>query len=937
MRRQAGTAARQGNRTVTDVGSASAEVHSSNIRVAVRVRPLNDRENSGNAKIVLKVPNEKLLIFDPKEDNTFFYHGVKQNNRDFTKKANRDVHFTFDRVFSDESNNQEVFEGTTKEVVDAVLEGFNCSVFAYGATGAGKTHTMLGTAENPGIIFLTVMELYRRMEDLRATKKFEVSVSYLEVYNENVRDLLAQSNFLSIRDNGNDGIAVTGLSLVKPNGADDLLSLLRYGNSNRTQHPTDHNAESSRSHAVFQVWVKQSDRVAGLSSNIKVAKMSLIDLAGSERGCATGHTGERFREGNNINRSLLALGNCINALAEGRRHVPYRDSKLTRLLQDSLGGNCKTVMIAAVSPSFSSFEDTYNTLKYADRAKNIKSNVKKNERSVTLHVTQYEKMISELRTALACSNEKVRSLEGTVQDFQQRQQQPPPETAEPEVCPKCLGVEPPPTEPSAPAVTPPLVPEELHRARNDLAALFHERREIQHKMAKLDQLESDFEQKIHSKQQVVDRVSHICLSNLRLEKLRSKLEREKNAQKPQRESLLHKKQELNKRLTLNAIQESNLSASIKQLVEGSSNPQLQQIVDDALRMKQLEVALQKCKDKNAHLNKSLQGHVEERARTESVLNQLMKTAKSLYLTLRMQSSVPEYMEEDFNNLVGLVEGGRSICWADQKEDGGKGVSEQEQKEAAEEVLGRVKETLTLSPLVESDVRLDVPPTSVLCTSRTSHSRASYVVVPAKSAAFSAPASPLPPAPPSTLDATVVLQTTNLDSTYTADVTEYILKNSSVEPAGPLPLADLPTNVPLQGSQTPNHVTCPDLANKENVTNGSKSNVGSKIPIGTPSKDSNRPQVARSGHLLSPPKLRRGHFFSKSSSDLSLTPRAGQKPVKQSNYMAATAASKMRQGLEHPFAEPAPPTLSVTNRFVANPFKKMKKSVSTMSLSSQSRR
>lgn len=141
--------------------------------------------------------------------------------------------------------------------------------------------------------------------------------------------------------------------------------------------------------------------------------------------------------------------------------------------------------------------------------------MKKNERSVTLHVTQYEKMISELRTALACSNEKVRSLEGTVQDFQQRQQQPPPETAEPEVCPKCLGVEPPPTEPSAPAVTPPLVPEELHRARNDWAALFHERREIQHKMAKLDQLESDFEQKIHSKQQVVDRVSHICLSNLR--------------------------------------------------------------------------------------------------------------------------------------------------------------------------------------------------------------------------------------------------------------------------------------------------------------------------------------------------------------------------------------------------------------------------------------
>ena len=123
---------------------------------------------------------------------------------------------------------------------------------------------------------------------------------------------------------------------------------------------------------VYQVWIKQSDRTA---LSVKMAKMSLIDLAGSERGCATGHTGERFREGNNINRSLLALGNCINALAEGRKHVPYRDSKLTRLLQDSLGGNCKTVMIAAVSPALSTFEDTYNTLKYADRAKNIKSNV----------------------------------------------------------------------------------------------------------------------------------------------------------------------------------------------------------------------------------------------------------------------------------------------------------------------------------------------------------------------------------------------------------------------------------------------------------------------------------------------------------------------------------------------------------------------------------
>ncbi|XP_048241459.1 kinesin-like protein KIF18A, partial [Haliotis rufescens] len=184
-----------------------------------------------------------------------------------------------------------------------------------------------------------------------------------------------------------------------PKNAEELLYMLQFGNKNRSQHPTDANAESSRSHAVFQVFVRQKDRTANISAEVKVAKMCLVDLAGSERATVTKNRGARFREGANINRSLLALGNVINALAENKNkgHIPYRDSKLTRLLKDSLGGNCRTVMIAAVSPSSMSYEDTYNTLKYADRAKHIRAMLKKNILNVDFHVSRYGQIVEDLR------------------------------------------------------------------------------------------------------------------------------------------------------------------------------------------------------------------------------------------------------------------------------------------------------------------------------------------------------------------------------------------------------------------------------------------------------------------------------------------------------------------------------------------------------------
>ncbi|XP_046734002.1 kinesin-like protein KIF18A [Diprion similis] len=376
-----------------------------NVRVIVRVRPENERELQGNQRIIVKTIDDKMLIFDPKaEENPFFYQGVAQKGRDLLKKQNKEMEFIFDKVFDSTATNLDVFQGSTKNIISNLLDGYNCSVFVYGATGAGKTHTMLGGDGDPGITYLTMAELFAEINEQSEQKEFNLGVSYLEVYNENVQDLLNKSGPLHIREDGRCGIMVAGLKIMSINSADELLALLAKGNRNRTQHPTDANAESSRSHAVFQVYVKVTNKLDGQARQVK---LSMIDLAGSERASATGCKGARFKEGANINKSLLALGNCINNLADGLSHIPYRDSKLTRLLKDSLGGNCQTVMIANVSPSNLSYEDTYNTLRYANRAKKIKTNMKKSVVSCQMHITGYIKMVEEQKKEIETLKRKL--------------------------------------------------------------------------------------------------------------------------------------------------------------------------------------------------------------------------------------------------------------------------------------------------------------------------------------------------------------------------------------------------------------------------------------------------------------------------------------------------------------------------------------------------
>ena len=337
-------------------------------------------------------------VFDPPDNNPVqrFSRMVHPGG-----KRVKDQTFGFDRVFDENTNQADVYEATTKNLLDSVLDGYNATVFAYGATGCGKTHTITGTAQQPGIIFLTMQELFEKVEDVKGEKETEITLSYLEIYNETIRDLLSPGaggkQGLMLREDANQAVSVAGLSSHHPLNVQEVMDMVIRGNSARTQSPTEANATSSRSHAVLQVNISLKNRDSAVTEPVTMATLSIIDLAGSERASATKNRGERLLEGANINKSLLALGSCINALCDPRKknHVPYRNSKLTRLLKFSLGGNCRTVMIVCVSPSSQHFDETQNTLRYANRAKNIQTKSVRNVYNVDRHVKDYLKKIDE--------------------------------------------------------------------------------------------------------------------------------------------------------------------------------------------------------------------------------------------------------------------------------------------------------------------------------------------------------------------------------------------------------------------------------------------------------------------------------------------------------------------------------------------------------------
>ncbi|XP_052438989.1 kinesin-like protein KIF19 [Carassius gibelio] len=366
------------------------------LTVALRIRPLNDADiEEGATAVAHKIDRQMVVLMDPCEDS----ENVLRSNR------SREKTYMFDVVFDYTATQEDVYVATTKNLIDGVIAGYNATVFAYGPTGAGKTYTMLGLDSEPGIYIRTLNDLFRAIEDSTEDLDCSVYMSYIEIYNEIIRDLLnPSSGYLELREDAKGEIRIAGITEFSTCNAKEIMALLTKGNKQRTQESTAANKTSSRSHAILQVTVKQKSRVKDINEEVRVGKLFMVDLAGTERASQTQNRGKRMKEGAHINRSLLALANCINALSEkggkGAQFVNYRDSKLTQLLKDALGGNSRTVMITHISPASSNFEESRNTLVYADKAKNIRTKVKRNLMNVSYHLAQYTRIIAELRSEI---------------------------------------------------------------------------------------------------------------------------------------------------------------------------------------------------------------------------------------------------------------------------------------------------------------------------------------------------------------------------------------------------------------------------------------------------------------------------------------------------------------------------------------------------------
>ncbi|XP_051579953.1 kinesin-like protein KIF18A [Myxocyprinus asiaticus] len=616
----------------------------SHVKVVVRVRPLNDREKDGNYRNVVSVVDNHMLIFDPKDEEVTFFRGQRVGNRDVRKRANKDLKFVFDSVFREDSSQVEVFENTTKAIVDGVLNGYNCTVFAYGATGAGKTHTMLGTSDSPGVMYLTMKELFARMDLAKEDKVFNIAFSYLEVYNEQIRDLITNSGPLAVREDGSNGVVVQGLTLHQPKSAEHILEALDYGNKNRTQHPTDMNATSSRSHAVFQIYLRQQDKTASLNPNVRVAKMSLIDLAGSERASATNAKGARLREGANINRSLLALGNVINTLANPKckkTHIPYRDSKLTRLLKDSLGGNCRTVMIANVSPSSFSYEDTHNTLKYANRAKEIKSNLKSNVMSLDSHIGQYAVICEKQKAEIILLKQKLKEYEERKVEVPAHNPVPIQRRAELEKMSESL--------------------------RSVFAALLQFRKEQLNIEKQLNESRLTMRHRELWHQQGL-----IFFPDNKAERATCKFERKLASLKSHQEHLQKRLLESEKRFQENEGWLHRIENEMKLLGhEGHSPEELKR----ELQSHQLQLQIADLQQQVEHTGHLISVQDQENAHTHKLLNALLSTCRRQHLALKAASIGTD--DAEWEELERLVHRERGVVWADQEKaeergDGGSG-------------------------------------------------------------------------------------------------------------------------------------------------------------------------------------------------------------------------------------------------------------------------
>lgn len=373
---------------------------SSNIKVLCRIRPQNSVEQG--KECIVSQKGSTVLV---------------KNER-----------FNFDYVFPTTSTQQEVFEVSAIPIINDMLSGYNCTFFVYGQSGTGKTFSISGDEKNPGLTQRIVNKIFDYIHNSTKDFEFNISISYVEIYLEKIRDLLnINQDNLSLRENKNGEVIIENVTEKYVSSAKDIIDLFNTGNNNRSIGETKMNKRSSRSHSLFILTLTQTYYDSTISS-----KLVLVDLAGSEKVKKTGATGLLLKQAQHTNKSLTTLGMVIRALIDGQSHIPYRDAKLTRLLSDSLGGNSKTCLMVTCSPSIYNGEETLSTLRFGTAVKTIKNkpqqNIKKNaeqyrkllelaEERITkleaINKTSYEKQIQQKQEIINILEETVQNLEET--------------------------------------------------------------------------------------------------------------------------------------------------------------------------------------------------------------------------------------------------------------------------------------------------------------------------------------------------------------------------------------------------------------------------------------------------------------------------------------------------------------------------------------------
>ena len=364
--------------------SLSSKFSKNNMLVAVRTRPLSNSELDDSNFNIISVPEKDVIkISMPTEYIPDDMSGIFLAGEQIKILKVKEVSYEYDFVFGENASQEEVYENTTASLIRQVVEGYSATIMAYGATGSGKTYTMVGKGDKIGLMIRSIRDLFNFVNG-QQNKVYSIKISYIEIYNEVLKDLLSEKKIPpEIRTDPNKGVIIQGAECIKVNNENEAFKLINMGNKRRTEKQTDRNQFSSRSHAILQIYLEIQEQKPGeiyqnITTDISFGKLYLVDLAGSEKTSPSVNM-KSFAETGSINKSLLALSKCINLIvSQNKKFIPFRESKLTRILQEPLSGNSRIVLIATLSPAVLNFDETMFTLQFANRAKCMKINMKKN-------------------------------------------------------------------------------------------------------------------------------------------------------------------------------------------------------------------------------------------------------------------------------------------------------------------------------------------------------------------------------------------------------------------------------------------------------------------------------------------------------------------------------------------------------------------------------